>query len=257
MREAISFLPSHAGLETKLAYPRQPASSYCLPHVIHVSAPYPQSKVDGRSNGGTAHAFPEHPSTYVPRPHAETDYLVDTPEPRALLQRTFLGAHPLEMMHSPYVSPASEKVLRAFYGDAFADSVQDLTISRLNTVKRATLRNMASAPSTPVPCTPHGHGAPPPMERDRSPTSLERPVIASPRGLSLFSEFPRACVVLGDAERLEREVTKLVGAMERDGVRVKTVWVKDGAHDVLMMGWWDEDVRTKVYNDIEAWLKDI
>ena len=53
------------------------------------------------------------------------------------------------------------------------------------------------------------------------------------------------------------EVTKLVGAMERDGVRVKTVWVKDGAHDVLMMGWWDEDVRTKVYHDIEAWLKDI
>ena len=160
------------------------------------------------------------------------------------------------MMHSPYVSPASEKVLRAFYGDAFAESVQDLTISRLNTIKRATLRNMESAPSTPVPSTPHGH-SPPLMERDRSPTSLERPVIASPRGLSLFSEFPRVCVVLGDAERLEREVTKLVGAMERDGVCVKTVWVKDGAHDVLMMGWWDEDVRTKVYNDIEAWLKDI
>lgn len=185
----------------------------------------------------------------MPRPHAETDYLVDTPEPRALLQRTFLGVHPLAMMHSPYVSPASEKVLRAFYGDAFADSVQDLTIARLTTVRRATLRSMASAPSTPVPCTP--------MERDGGPTSLEHPVLAAPRGLSLFSDFPRACVVLGDAERLEREVTKLVGAMERDGVHVRTVWVKDGAHDVLMMGWWDEDVRTKVYNDIEAWLKDI
>ncbi|TFY57658.1 hypothetical protein EVJ58_g6895 [Rhodofomes roseus] len=198
-----------------------------------------------------SHAFPESPSSYVPRPHADTDYLVDTPEPRALLQRTFLGNHPLEMMHSPYVSPASQKVLRAFYGDAFAESVQDLTIARLNSVARAHLRTMESAPNTPE------EGPPAGMELGRSPTSLERPIIASPRGLSLFSEFPRACVVLGDAERLEREVTKLVGAMERDGVEVKTVWVKDGAHDVLMMGWWDEDVRTKVYNDIEAWLKEV
>jgi hypothetical protein len=41
-----------------------------------------------------AHAFPLTPSSYVPRPHASTDYLVDTPEPRALLQRTFLGSAP-------------------------------------------------------------------------------------------------------------------------------------------------------------------
>ena len=63
--------------------------------------------------------------------------------------------------------------------------------------------------------------------------------------------------MLGDAERLEREVVKLVSAMERDSVDVHTVWVEDAPHDVLMMGWWDEDVRTKVYHDIEAWLKDI
>ncbi|KZT71924.1 alpha/beta-hydrolase [Daedalea quercina L-15889] len=205
-----------------------------------------------------SHAFPESPSSYIPRPHADTDYLVDTPEPRALLQRTFLGNHPLEMMHSPYVSPASQKVLRAFYGDAFAESIEDLTIARMNSMNRAHLRDMASAPSTPVPCTPsEGLPGPVPMELGRSPTSLDRPIIASPRGLSLFSDFPRACVVLGDAERLEREATKLVGAMERDGVDVKTVWVKDGAHDVLMMGWWDENVRTLVYNDIETWLKSI
>jgi hypothetical protein len=39
---------------------------------------------------------------------------VDTPEPRALLQRTFLGHHPLETVHSPYISPASARVLRAY-----------------------------------------------------------------------------------------------------------------------------------------------
>ena len=39
----------------------------------------------------TSHAFPADPCFYVPRPNASTDYLTDTPEPRALLQRTFLG----------------------------------------------------------------------------------------------------------------------------------------------------------------------
>jgi hypothetical protein len=38
-----------------------------------------------------SHAFPLTPSSYIPRPHAKTDYLVDNPEPRALLQKTFLG----------------------------------------------------------------------------------------------------------------------------------------------------------------------
>ena len=81
--------------------------------------------------------------------------------------------------------------------------------------------------------------------------------MASPRGLSLFSEISRACVVLGDAERLEREVIKLIGAMERDGVNVKTVWVEDGVHDVLMMGWWDEKVRDRVWADVENWIGDV
>jgi hypothetical protein len=61
-----------------------------------------------------SHAFPLTPSSYVPRPNADTDYLVDTPEPRALLQRTFLGHHPLETIHSPYLSPASPRVLRTY-----------------------------------------------------------------------------------------------------------------------------------------------
>ncbi|KAI8976694.1 alpha/beta-hydrolase [Trametes punicea] len=216
-----------------------------------------------------SHAFPETPSSYIPRPHASTDYLVDTPEPRALLQRTFLGHNPIETMHSPYVSPASQRVLRAFYGDAFAESVADLTIAQLDDNHREFLRNMSSAPATPVPSTPitgNGDGLPrlvmgPPeaanKNEGRSPTSLSRPIIASPRGLSLFSEFPKTCVVLGDAERLEREVMRLVGAMERDGVEVHTIWVKDAPHDVLIMGWWDEGVRDTVYAQIEDWVRQV
>ncbi|CAL1699658.1 unnamed protein product [Somion occarium] len=194
-----------------------------------------------------SHAFPDTPSCYVPRPHAETDYLVDTPEPRALLQRTFLGHNPLETMHSPYVSPASQRVLKAFYGDQFATSVESLTIRALDAEVRANIRNMISVPSTPV------LGG----ELERSPTSLRRPMMASPRGLSLFTDFPRTCVVLGDAERLEREVIKLVGAMERDGVKVRTAWVEDGVHDVLIMGWWDQKVIDKVWTEVEAWVDDV
>ncbi|KAH9933761.1 alpha/beta hydrolase fold-domain-containing protein [Fomitopsis serialis] len=159
-----------------------------------------------------------------------------------------LGEHPLEMMHSPKCCARSTgtRSRRASRTSASAhehrrprDAALDAECAEHARTEHAVRgRALARGPRP-------------------QPTSLERPIIASPRGLSLFSGFPRACVVLGDAERLEREVTKLVGAMERDGVGVRTVWVKDGAHDVLMMGWWDEDVRTKVYNDIEAWLKEI
>lgn len=206
-----------------------------------------------------SHAFPETPSSYVPRPHASTDYLVDTPEPRALLQRTFLGHHPLEMMHSPYVSPASHRVLRAFYGEVFAASVQELTIEALTQDFMDKLRTIASVPPSPDPGHALGPGVQTPVTpgTDVSPTSLTHPVIASPRGLSLFSEFPPTCVVLGDAERLEREVMKLIGAMESDGVKVCTIRVRDAPHDVLMMGWWDEKVRNETWNSVERWIAKI
>ena len=192
------------------------------------------------------------------------------------------------------------RVLTAFYGDAFASSVADLTIAQLDDDDhREFLRTMVSAPATPVPMASRtststslgpflvGPG-PPAMNASpdtsnsnsnsnsnsgsgagtngngigsgvvaaagRSPTSLAQPVIASPRGLSLFSEFPKTCVVLGDAERLEREVAKLVGAMERDGTEVRAIWVQDAPHDVLQMKWWDERVRDGVWAQIEEWV---
>jgi len=85
-----------------------------------------------------------------------------------------------------------------------------------------------------------------------------RPTITlPPRGLSLFTGFPKVCVTLGDAERLEREVMKLVIAMERDAVRVRMISIEDAVHDVLMMGWWDEKVRDRVWADIKTWVDDV
>lgn len=251
--ETLSLL-SHVGLETRLCYLRQMAFCCCHHHATHVSPPVDSGHERCVDNILLAHAFPETPSSYIPRPHASTDYLVDTPEPRALLQRTFLGHHPLEMMHSPYVSPASHKVLRVFYGDVFATNVQDLTIAAFDDEMLENIRQMATAPPTPFELVP---ATPPVTPDERGPTSLTRPVIASPRGLSLFTEFPKVCVVLGDAERLEREVMKLISAMEHDGVRVRTIRVEDGPHDVLMMGWWDERVRDRIWGSVEGWVKEI
>jgi len=195
-----------------------------------------------------SHAFPEAPSSYVPRPHADVDYLVDTPEPRALLQRMLLGHNTLDTIHSPYLSPASLHCLKAFYGDMFAHSAEDITIRALDEQTLQQVRAMASVPATPT----LDYATPRMMGGRRRP-----PIRLPPRGLSLFTDFPKTCVVLGDAERLEREVMRLIMAFERDAVRVRTIWVEDAVHDVLMMGWWDEKVIDRVWGDVKTWIEDV
>ena len=251
-----------------------------------------------------AHAFPFTTTSYIPRPHESTDYLVDTPEPRALLLRTLLGHHPMEMIHSPYLSPASERVLREAYGDeewekiaakvgvrtneyalayfkkikaeaeagtrAQAEGIPIIITDDLaHTPNMAHLSSLpASATSTPnvTPnITPKVPGSflkrpqgplcvPSYCHSDVNLPLLRRVTTVNPRKLALFEDFSRTCVVLGDAERLETEVLKLVGAMEHDGVEVKVIEAKDAVHDILMMGWWDETVREAVWNGIDEWL---
>ena len=54
-------------------------------------------------------------------------------------------------MHSPYVSPASHKVLRAFYGELFVANVEELTIGALDAEMFEYIRTMVSPPATPDP----------------------------------------------------------------------------------------------------------
>ncbi|KAF9652658.1 alpha/beta-hydrolase [Thelephora ganbajun] len=248
-----------------------------------------------------SHAFPFTTSSYIPRPHESTDYLVDTPEPRALLLRTLLGHHPTEVIHSPYLSPASERVLREAYGDEEFEKIAAKVGVRTNEYAlahfeqiRAEAEAQARAeaegipliitedptktpsigcPTTSAISTPNST----PNSTPRIPGSLlKRPqgpllvpsychsdvnlpllrkvTTVNPRQLALFEDFARTCVVLGDAERLETEVLKLVGAMEHDGVEVEMIGAKDAVHDILMMGWWDEVVREGVWKSIDEWL---
>lgn len=72
----------------------------------------------------------------------------------------------------------------------------------------------------------------------------------------LFEGFPRTLIVVGDAERLVREIRSLQDAMEKDGVDVQGEWVKDAVHDMLMMGqsWCDWDVIEGVWEVVENWV---
>jgi acetyl esterase/lipase len=210
------------------------------------------------------------PAAYIPRPHEETDYLVDTPEPRALLQKTFLGHHPVEMIHSPYVSPASERVLRSFYGDEVWEGIAKRVGVHINEYAEAHF-NLLQAGETPV-VTQVTQDSPVPTVSiaskgsELTPTCchsnpniplLKRISSTNPRCLSLFEKFPDTCVVLGDAERLESEVVKLVGAMEHDGINVNLICAKDAVHDILMMRWWDERVREEVWRNIDTWVRGV
>jgi len=210
----------------------------------------------------------------------------------------------MEMIHSPYLSPASERVLREAYGDEEFEKIASKVGVRTNEYALADFKqitaeaeararaeaegipiiitedpthtpNMGYPSSLPASAisTPNGTPNPTPkipgplLKRPQGPlcvpsychSDVNLPLLRqvstiNPRKLALFEGFARTCVVLGDAERLETEVLKLVGAMEHDGVEVKMIRAKDAVHDILMMGWWDEVVKEEVWRSIDEWL---
>lgn len=207
------------------------------------------------------------------------------------------------MIHSPYISPASERVLRQAYGDQEFEKIASKVGVRINEYAlahfeqiKAEAENQARAEAEGISIIVNEEPTAPSIGNSSLPTSafttpnvtpgitpkvppsllkrpqgplrvpsychsdvdlplLRRVTSVNPRSLALFEGFPKTCVVLGDAERLESEVLKLVGAMEHDGVQVKMIGAKDAVHDILIMGWWDEVVREQVYRSIDEWLE--
>ncbi|KAF8893046.1 Alpha/Beta hydrolase protein [Infundibulicybe gibba] len=189
----------------------------------------------------TSHALPDTLSANIPRPNAQTDYLVDTIEPRRLLQRTFLGfqhhspsSMPLsdeerkaeeellqQVVHSEYVSPCSPVVLHR-WGHEIEQDIEGAAGVILNPPHNSTRAESAPASGAQIP----SNGAPADTHPTREPT----------RFATLFGAFPRTLIVVGDAERLVREVRSLEWAMRRDGVDVTVEWVEDAVHDLLIFG---------------------
>jgi len=192
-----------------------------------------------------SHTLPQVPASRRRRPHADTDYLLDTPEPRALLSRTFLGHHPNEMVYSPYISPASEWVLSVFHGKEGMVDLEPLGAAKDSRDYRDEGIKTYDCAVNGVPLCPIGR------------FKTKNPYIRVPQGMGLFTDFPRVLVVAGDAERLEREVAALERALVHDGVRARMVWAKDAVHDILIMAKWDERVREGVWKEIGKWVCEV
>ncbi|KAJ2922922.1 hypothetical protein H1R20_g14180, partial [Candolleomyces eurysporus] len=208
----------------------------------------------------TSHNLPETLSSYIPRPNEYSDYLVDNPEPRALLQRTFLGfkgdkngptnededRRLMQVAHSEYVSPCSPVVL-----ERWGHSVQqDPEGEYRRKFWRYTLPNLPDALQTfrhPEVLNP--------MLRSWDDLTAENPYRKTCQFPGLFAAFPRTIIVCGDGERLVREVRALISAMTKDGVDITTHWAPDACHDALMISetWWDKAVLDNIWQDIDKW----
>ncbi|KAF9451106.1 alpha/beta-hydrolase [Macrolepiota fuliginosa MF-IS2] len=195
-----------------------------------------------------SHAIPETLSSFSPRPNAHTDYLVDTPEPRALMLRTFLGLkHEKELafveeerrlmnfVHSEYVSPCSPIVLKR-WGHNVMQDIEGIHTSHIQNLPSAI--RLANDPNNVISIPEASSGK-------------------SPRFTKLFGDFPKTLVVLGDAERLVREVKSLVVAMEKDGVDVQLHVAPDAVHDILIIskGWWDKKTIRDTWTAVVEWGK--
>ncbi|KAF8153125.1 Alpha/Beta hydrolase protein [Crassisporium funariophilum] len=205
----------------------------------------------------TSHALPQTLSSYIPRPNQFTDYLVDTVEPRALLQRTFLGFKDntpgeekrlMEIVHSEYVSPCSPIVLKRWGHEAKQDPEGEHEAHFVRHIfkRLPTDLRITRAPELLDPLSPAN-----------TEMGMDNPYRKTCRFPKLFGDFPRTLVVCGDAERLVREVRSLVGAMQADGVDLTVWWAQDACHDLLMLSewWWDKKVLDATWKAVEEWAK--
>jgi acetyl esterase/lipase len=149
------------------------------------------------------------------------------------------------MVYSPYISPASEWVLSVFHGTEGTVDLEPLGPHKDSRDYRDEGIKTYDCVVSDVPMGPNGRSA------------ASNPYIRVPQGMGLFTDFPRALVVVGDAERLEREIAALERALEHDGVRVRMVWAKDAVHDTLIMATWDERVREGIWKEIGRWVHDV
>ena len=230
-----------------------------------------------------SHHLPETLSSYIPRPNEESDYLVDTIEPRALLQRTFLGFehdHPgynlkptpealaeddfhllMSILHSEYVSPCSPVVLKRWGHDVQQDPEGECESVFLKRVSfgEEEMRWMAVWSGNDKKGGEEGGEVSVSSKVLTHSASTRSPFPAPSHSFpSLFSSFPRTFISVGTAERLTRECASLVRAMEKDGVEVRCEWVEDACHDVLIVPewWWNKPVGVLegVWRGVGEWV---
>ncbi|KAF9067750.1 Alpha/Beta hydrolase protein [Rhodocollybia butyracea] len=226
----------------------------------------------------------------------------------------------MEIIHSEYVSPASPRVLRRWghavdlYDGRRIGGIKDKPKADEQRPSKSRVwltptivseRHPPSEVSAAVP--PSGNVTstsaitevkqsdakdPPPLLRNQDTFTPQNPAHSYPSRYpqfhTLFAQFPRTFILVGDAERLTTEVGNLARAMGKDydcaGARnegksadssdseqedlpreglvslgrgcVQLRWIPDAVHDVFMIppGWWDEKVKSEVWEDVKNWM---
>lgn len=179
----------------------------------------------------------------------------------------------MSILHSEYVSPCSPVVLRRWGHDVQQDpegkgeeeflkralgEQEELDETKKEVRERQRWEGVwGAAPSSVV-----GGDVSDVISADadhkygRLPNSSPTPSHTFPR---LFSHFPRTFISIGTAERLTRECASLVRAMARDGVEVRSEWVVDACHDVLIVPewWWNrpKGVMEGVWEGVGSWVR--
>lgn len=82
-----------------------------------------------------------------------------------------------------------------------------------------------------------------------SPTSIKNKHQAG-----LFNGFPPIYLSYGDAERLQEEIEDLIFMLQRDHVDLTLDLIPDAVHDVLVIKFWNESVRSDMYRRMHNWV---
>jgi acetyl esterase/lipase len=175
----------------------------------------------------------------------------------------------MEVVHSEYVSPCSPRVLKRWghdvrqdmegrHEEAFRRERVDLEgvreMEAKAVAKRASL-DMGVGTLPELTYSLNGRGSSDDSSGFRREVEEVRDGAKRSKFKGLFEGFPQTLIVVGDAERLVREVKSLEVAMEKDGVTVQAEWVRDTVHDVLMMNqwWWDWGVVEGLWRVVGDW----
>ncbi|KAG2001558.1 endoplasmic reticulum protein [Coprinopsis cinerea AmutBmut pab1-1] len=191
----------------------------------------------------TSHNLPQTLSSYIPRPNQWSDYLVDNPEPRALLQRTFLG---FKHQEGPSTQEEELRLMRIVHSNPEGEHSRNFW--------KYGLPNLPSyMKSTRVPANLDAL-----KKLGGSWVDSDNPYRKTCQFPGLFASFPKTIIVCGDAERLVREVRSLASAMKKDGVDLTMYWAPDACHDPLMLNefWWDKKVLDGIWEQIDLWSKE-
>ena len=170
-------------------------------------------------------SYPFNPKN-KPRPNGDSDYLMDSPIPRALIIESFIGCDSGDgkgCIHCKNDDTPTFIVHSTFRGRKQGSNQHSSSI----------IPNHISVHSPYI-----------------SPSSDKLENVKN-----LFENFPKTFITYGTAERLVDEIETLIKRMKRNNVDLHVHIAEDAVHDVLVLKNWDEKIRNKIWTDLYEWCE--